>query len=1057
MAGSLLADANTADDVVQDACLAALERPPRKGPLERAWFVGVVRNLAHRTYRDTARRERRERAASRSDVVLPAAQAAEQIEAHRRLVDAVHGLADPYRTAIVLRYFDGLSPREIAARHGVPRETASTWIHRGLAMLRSRLEKDRDDWRAALLPLSSIRRPAPIPQLVPVAGAIAMSAKKVLVVVAAVLLLVGGGIGVRAMMSGSANSKTVSIPTSAGQSRPPRAKAAPALAPGAPLPAPVDLDQCDRDLDLFGRVIDEAGTPVADADVATLHYPWRGLTMWSAQYAETESGPATRTAKDGTFAVRLERGDRFDLRVTAPGFGELVRTDCQAGERVEIVLRRGATLDVTTVDESGAAVPGVRVELRRDQRRFAPLREERKTVTDAAGHAAISGLLPGPFSVSYLHPTLGEPKWEPRVLPIAGTLTIRVTMRGGRTLTGRVTDAETGKPIVGARIDNWNFQREVATGADGRYTLHGWTSHESMPVEAKAHGYCSAFRDSASGDVVDFALQPGDRVTGRLVDEHGAPVADALVGAYGSAPQPSGRNPQRPSDSDAMRTAADGRFDLGGLSRDIPHTLVAVARGRARTLVAFDHHIWTGATIDLGDVVMKSPRSIDGVVVDLAGKPLADATVRLLADGADRGQPGGFLFEQQRRTDDLGRYRFTDLAAGTYGATVSALNAPGGSPTRIDLPEDEDVRGVRLTLAGGGSITLLVVDETGAPAEGVTVFADVNENSKVDGLLAVPAGTDGRVTFRGLRAVATRFNVGRDDGRHVMWIGPVVPEGQEIRVVVPREAEIRGVVRGEDGKPLASYVRATLRRDGSDAGSGSSDETGAFTLKVPIGAIVDLWARGTIPDAHGSTFTGFEGRADGVTGPKDDLVITLRAMNVTYDRSLTVVVQDSTGVPFPGIELGIYEPPKAWKVKTDADGRARFDGLPSHLVVVNFAEMQDLTPQHPLDIAPHMASVTPTGQELVVKYRAGAAIRGRVVDEQGRGVGGASVQVTTSDGTYITARCDTDGRFSTCGLPGLRHSLAAQGLVDGTPCGGDAKDIVPSDAEVTITLVPAKK
>ena len=46
LARKLVYDEHAAEDVVQQAWLAALERPPRyQGPL-RAWLAGVVRNLA---------------------------------------------------------------------------------------------------------------------------------------------------------------------------------------------------------------------------------------------------------------------------------------------------------------------------------------------------------------------------------------------------------------------------------------------------------------------------------------------------------------------------------------------------------------------------------------------------------------------------------------------------------------------------------------------------------------------------------------------------------------------------------------------------------------------------------------------------------------------------------------------------------------------------------------------------------------------------------------------------------------------------------------------------
>ena len=176
--------------------------------------------------------------------------------------------------------------------------------------------------------------------------------------------------------------------------------------------------------------------------------------------------PATRTARDGTFAIRLARGDKLDLRVVAAAFGDVVREDCQAGERVVITLRRGATLDVTTVDESGAPVSGVHVKVRRDTRAFGPVAQTREGVTDAAGHVAITGLLPGPATVDSLHATLGEPTWQRPSLPATGTLTIHLMLPAARQLNedgveGRISFRLSGP---GAETPFAACLRELAAG-----------------------------------------------------------------------------------------------------------------------------------------------------------------------------------------------------------------------------------------------------------------------------------------------------------------------------------------------------------------------------------------------------------------------------------------------------------------------------------------------------------------------------------------------------------------------------------------------------------------
>jgi hypothetical protein len=79
------------------------------------------------------------------------------MEQHRRVVEALLELNDSTRTSILLRYLEGLAPRDIAARSGEPVETVRTRIKRGLATLRSRLDEregGRGAWAAMLAPLT---------------------------------------------------------------------------------------------------------------------------------------------------------------------------------------------------------------------------------------------------------------------------------------------------------------------------------------------------------------------------------------------------------------------------------------------------------------------------------------------------------------------------------------------------------------------------------------------------------------------------------------------------------------------------------------------------------------------------------------------------------------------------------------------------------------------------------------------------------------------------------------------------------------------------------------
>ncbi|MEW6744901.1 MAG: carboxypeptidase regulatory-like domain-containing protein [Planctomycetota bacterium] len=80
----------------------------------------------------------------------------EGAELERRLVEEVLLLAEPYRSAVLLRFFAGRSVRQIAADRSLPIGTVETHLKRAIAELRERLDRgwgDRRSWGMALLSL----------------------------------------------------------------------------------------------------------------------------------------------------------------------------------------------------------------------------------------------------------------------------------------------------------------------------------------------------------------------------------------------------------------------------------------------------------------------------------------------------------------------------------------------------------------------------------------------------------------------------------------------------------------------------------------------------------------------------------------------------------------------------------------------------------------------------------------------------------------------------------------------------------------------------------------
>ncbi len=160
LAYSLVRDADRAEDLYQDTMLAALQKHESVRGGFRPWLAGIARRIASGTVRRESRARIREQAVARQDHDSSTVDVVEKFAIQRTVSEAVSALAEPYRTTLLLRFWEDLPPREIGKRMDVPVETVRTRIKRGLGQLRVRLDSDmgdRSSWIAALLPLARTR------------------------------------------------------------------------------------------------------------------------------------------------------------------------------------------------------------------------------------------------------------------------------------------------------------------------------------------------------------------------------------------------------------------------------------------------------------------------------------------------------------------------------------------------------------------------------------------------------------------------------------------------------------------------------------------------------------------------------------------------------------------------------------------------------------------------------------------------------------------------------------------------------------------------------------
>src|SRR5688572_3423637 len=170
VARGLTRDPHSAAELEQETWLAALGHGSSASS-PRAWLAEIARNLARRSARRAERVERREAWAARTEAQPSAAELVERADLARALAGHVLALEEPYRSTLLLRYFEELPPRAIAARERVPVRTIKTRLARGLEHLRTRLDAssrgDRGRWLPAVValaePLGPFVTPTPAP------------------------------------------------------------------------------------------------------------------------------------------------------------------------------------------------------------------------------------------------------------------------------------------------------------------------------------------------------------------------------------------------------------------------------------------------------------------------------------------------------------------------------------------------------------------------------------------------------------------------------------------------------------------------------------------------------------------------------------------------------------------------------------------------------------------------------------------------------------------------------------------------------------------------------
>lgn len=999
-----------AEDSVQATYHALLRRGER--PMDApvlAWLLTVVVRIA---YRRKAIQQREPQLADQlalpSDELGPGGRAVVQ-ERAEYLRAEVARLPDLYRDAVVLRYFEGLSLRECAQLLDLPDATVRTRLKRARRLLRGRLHP-RIAHLGLVVPwwMADVSRAS-----VPTIGVV-MKSKAVMVTVllaAAALLWIGWDAwreGDEGMSRRDAAARR-HLRGGTAEGTPEESNGS-----GPRLPAAIDLAAVDRERDVHGRVVREDGTPVAGARLRLAEFPWRRVSLPVGEQRDKRiDGPETRSARDGTFRLPWDRARSGSLEVSATGLARRRIPNVMAGERLRVVLGSGATLQVRVRDARGRPVEGAEIRLWRDARDAANSLP-RVGATAVDGGVTFGGVNgPGQVWMFAWHPERGGAGRGRRVFVSAssGRVDLEFVIPPGEMISGRVLSKGDGEPIVGARVGfGWGQSWAVRTDESGRYRIAKSESDADGALFASHPDFAVECQLVSVRTQIDFELSPGDRVQGRVLGADGAPLEGVRIAAIGAVMRRLGPVRLQQVSHASGTSGSDGRFELGGLHPRMFHSVVLVARGHGRVLFDIEPTGNPGGCVDLADIRLAAGFSVEGRVLDEEGTPLARVPVTLGGANADRrryepraaGRNMHFGEREFRRTDDLGRFRFPELAPGTYTLVSSR---PGGlrSQQQVEV-RDGDVRGLTLEFPRSRRVVVSVRDDLERPVTSAYV-ATVDDKHRVGGSV----DANGRVELEvpaGVRAIRLRHAGHPTEGEayRIPYPELSIPEdGDEVEFRVVRVPTIRGTVRRPDGTPIPQALVAA-RHEGKLGDPVSTDLRGQFRLPVSPGKTFDLvyqvGQRGDRP----KELMRLRGELRDIAAGSRNVQFVLQ--KVSEDRTLVVRVLDPEGEPLEGRVVRMSGAMFA-VATTDHTGRARFSGL---LQTEFNLFVSPLADEPGLMVPPRLLPVVPNGQEVVLRFRPAVKRVGRVI-----GASKAYVslygKVAGKTVSLATTHSDASGRF----------------------------------------------
>ncbi len=478
-----------------------------------------------------------------------------------------------------------------------------------------------------------------------------------------------------------------------------------------------------KGFDVSGRVVDEAGKPIASAHVVTSN---------------------VFDIPGGLDPVVTDAKGAFKLPPLAPGTHTLVATDGEhaPGRSPTITIEDKPVTNIEIVMATGGVVAGLVVDTTQKPVAFATVRiasdtpqlwlvDSRQATTDSAGAFTVKGLARSKHKVRADAEGAASTVTLVDLATVSSKRDVKLVLDVKGTISGIVVD-ETNQPVAevsvnafpdilgGASSDAMMLagMSSSTTDGGGRFTIRGLPdgAYRLRAARSQGNGFYDWGQDGVPAKTgasnVKITLAAPGSVVGKLVLETtNAPPILANV-QLGSQP--------------AVAANKDGTFTLTDVT---PGKWDLYVRGpEFAVLTKRDVTVAPGKPTDIGTLTLVRGRKVVGRVVDASGAAVAGAKVK----------SGDILYSMQGAEDQLDGLeemsgirsamtdhdgRFTLIGVGKKATNVMADHAEHGrSNAAVIADGTDDPAPITLTLRGYGQVVGKVMSQ-GKPVGGATITA----------------------------------------------------------------------------------------------------------------------------------------------------------------------------------------------------------------------------------------------------------------------------------------------------------------------------------------------